>query len=182
MGEDKKKKNKIIKWNIALDGDNYEIKIDIKPFTGKHKIYVDNELVDFETPAIISFIAGFDQYIKIGDNDLYVTCRGGKLDLAINGKMRSDGKAFVPMPDPPKWMWVLCAFCIPVPFLGLLFDQVFSLAVVVSLVAILVCIYFAMQPKDEKTRVRMSTLAMGIPWVVFVIMPLFNKFFANLFS
>lgn len=182
MGEEKNKKNKIIKWNIPLDGDNYEIKIDIKPFTGKHKIYVDDELVDFETPAIISFVAGFDQYIRIGDNDLYVTCRGGKLDIAINGVMRSNGNPFVPLPEPAKWMWILCAFCIPVPFVGLLLGQIFSIAVVVSIIAIFVCIYFGMQPKDERTRVRTCTFVIGIPWTVFVFLPLFNKFFSNLFS
>lgn len=178
------KKDKTIRWKITLDGDDYELKVDLSPFTGKHKIYVDDEPVAFDTPAIISFVSGFDQYIKIGDNDIFIVCRAGKLDLAINGKMRSTNKAFVPMPDAPKWMWVLCALCAPLPIVSFFFNsKTLPIVIAAAIASVFGCIYFAMQPnKDERTRVRMSTIVMFIPWVVFLIMPLFSKFFTRIFS
>jgi len=179
----KQEKDKIIKWKITLDGEDYVIKVDLKPWTGMHKIYVDDEPVAFDTPAIISFISGFDQYIKIGDNDIFVTCRNGKLDLSVNGKMRSNNKPFVPMPEPAKWMWVLCAFCLPLPVATYFINAKLTPIVIgVSIAAVFVCIYFGMQVKDEKTRARKCTLAVGIPWTVFVFMPLFSKFFTNILS
>ncbi len=173
----KEKKDKSIRWKVVLDGDEYEIKIDMSPFTGKHKIYVDDEPVPFETPALISLIAGFDQYIKIGDNHLFVTCRGGKLDLSINGIMRSSKEEFVPMPKMEKWMWILCLFLVPLPIVKR--DAISALFAVVGIFA---CIYFAMKPNSEKTRIKMATAAVALPWTILVIFPFFIEFFQKLFS
>lgn len=178
------KKDKIIKWKITLDGYDYEIKVDLSPWTGKHKIYVDDEQVAFDTPAIISFVSGFDQYIKIGDNDIFVVCRGGKLDLSINGKMRSSNKPFIPMPNPPVWMWVLCALCVPLPIVSYFYNsKTFPIVVAIAIASIFGCIYFAMKAdKDERTRARMATIIMFLPWIIFIIMPMFSKFFSKIFS
>lgn len=175
--------DKAIKWKISLDGDDYEIKVILSPWTGKHKIYVDDEPVVFETPAIISFVSGFDQYIKIGENNIFIVCRGGKLDLSINGKMRSTNKPFVPMPAAPVWMWVLCALCLPMPIAGYFINpKLLPLFIAIAIASVLGCIYFAMKAdKDERTRARMTTIVMFLPWVIFVLMPLFTKFFSNVF-
>lgn len=171
------KKDKSIRWKVPLDGEEYEIKLDMSPFTGKHKIYVDDEPVPFETPALISLIAGFDQYIKIGDNDIFVTCRNGKLDLSVNGIMRSSKEEFVPMPKAEKWMWILCSLLVPLPLIKR--DYISALF---ALLGILACIYFAMKPGNEKNRVKMATAAVAVPWTILVIFPFFMKFFERLFS
>ncbi len=174
---EKQKKDKSIRWKIMLDGDEYEIKLDMSPFTGKHKIYVDNEPVPFETPALISLIAGFDQYIKIGDNDIFVTCRNGKLDLSINGVMRSSKKEFVPMPKFEKWIWILCLLLVPLPLV-----KRDLLSAMFALLGIIFCVYFAMKPGNEKNRIKMATAAVALPWTALVIFPFFVKFFEKLFS
>ena len=178
------KNDKAIKWKISLDGDDYEIKVILSPWTGKHKVYIDDEPVVFDTPGIISFISGFDQFIKIGKNKIYIVCRGGKLDLSINGKMRSTNKPFVPMPAPPVWMWVLSALSLLMPIAGYFQNpKLLPLLIGVAVAAALGCIYFAMKAdKNEKTRVRYTTLVMFLPWITFVFMPMFTKFFHNIFS
>jgi hypothetical protein len=178
------KKDKTIKWKINLDGDDYEIKVDLNPWTGKHKIYVDDEPVRFDTPALVSFVAGFDQYIKIGCHDIFVTLRKGKMDLAINGKMLSNGKLFVPLPDAPKWMWALSAACVPLPVVSYFISPgMLPFVVAISITAIYACIYFAMQSdKGERIRAKICTFIISIPWAVFVLMPLFSKLFGNIFK
>ncbi len=168
----KQQTGRTIEWTTHLDNRKYRIKAIISSFGGRHKIYVNDELVPFTGNAFISWLAGFDQRLPIEGHDVYIFGRGSKVELAVDGKVRGDKKAkFQPMPPTPKWLWIfnlLLVFLVPL-------GQFRLIPFILAFGGILLCTQYAHKPKPENERLVTTLMVFILVVALFFVAGMFTS-------